>query len=69
MKITKATTVEDVITNVPLSVKYLCDKGIRCIKCGEPIWGTIEDLAKEKGLTSSEIDALVVDLQNLPTRN
>lgn len=69
MEISKTMPIEILISEVPLSVKFLCDKGIRCIKCGEPIWGTIEEMAKEKGLTSSEIDNLIVDLQKLVASN
>ncbi|HAF28933.1 MAG TPA: DUF1858 domain-containing protein [Bacteroidales bacterium] len=65
MKITKEITIEELIETVPQSVKYLMEKGIKCIACGEPIWGTLEDAAKEKGLSEEEINETVEDLQNL----
>jgi hypothetical protein len=65
MKITKDITIEELIENAPASVKYLMEKGIKCIACGEPIWGTLEDAAKEKGFSDFEIDSTVNELQNL----
>ncbi len=38
---------------------YLMKKGVVCIQCGEPVWGTLGELAGEKGL---DVDALVDDL-------
>lgn len=32
---------------LPASVNYLPKKGIKCIACGEPIWGTLEEAARE----------------------
>jgi len=65
MIITKDTTIEDLIEVVPASVKYLMEQGIRCIVCGEPIWGTLEEAAKEKGFSDTDIEKFVSDLQNL----
>ena len=65
MKLTKDITIEELVETVPESVKYLSQKGIKCIACGEPIWGTLEDAAKEKGFTDEEIDEVVQELQKL----
>ena len=40
-------------------------KGIKCLACGEPIWGTVENAAKEKGFSDAEIDQIVEDLRVL----
>jgi methionine synthase II (cobalamin-independent) len=63
--ITKDTTIEELIEIVPASVKYLMEKGIRCIVCGEPIWGTLEEAAKEKGFSDKDIEGFVKDLNYL----
>ena len=65
MEITKEITIEELTENVDASVKYLMEEGIRCIVCGEPIWGTLEEAAKEKGFTDADIDRFVKDLQAL----
>ncbi len=63
--ITQDILIEDLVREFPESVKYLMEKGIRCLRCGEPIWGTLEDAAKEKGFTSQEISIFVLELQSL----
>jgi len=63
MKITKDITIEDLVDNVPQAVKYLMNEGIKCIACGEPIWGTLEEAANEKGYTDQDIERFVQDLQ------
>jgi len=65
MKISKDITIEELVESAPSSVKYLMEKGIKCIACGEPIWGTLEDAAKEKGFTQSDIDQIIIELQNI----
>lgn len=65
MKITKETTIEDLIEEVPSSVKYLMEEGIRCIVCGEPIWGSLEEAAEEKNFKVEDIERFVRDLQYL----
>lgn len=65
MKITKEITIEELVENLPSSVKYLMDEGIKCIACGEPIWGTLEEAAKEKNFDNSAIEQFVTDLNKL----
>ena len=64
-KITKDIEIEDLVRIIPNSVIYLMEKGIRCLRCGEPIWGSLESAAKEKGFTDKEIVNFVNDLNNL----
>ena len=63
--IDKTITIEDLVETIPGSVKYLMEQGIRCIACGEPIWGTLEEAAKEKGFNDEDIRKFVSDLNNL----
>jgi len=63
--VNKEMLIEELIERVPASISYLSDKGIRCIRCGEPIWGTLEEAAREKGFSDSQIDEIVQDLNNL----
>lgn len=62
---TKNSTIEDLIEDCPKSVRYLSDKGIRCIKCGEPIWGTLEEACLEKNFTQESIQNIVKELNDL----
>jgi methionine synthase II (cobalamin-independent) len=64
-QIDKDTTIEDLITLIPKSVTYLREKGIRCIMCGEPVWGTLETAAKEKGFGDEDIAKFVREINEL----
>ena len=55
-------TIEEIIEKNSENIKFLMEKGIRCIRCGEPIWGTFEDAAKEKGFSDEEIDKILNEL-------
>ncbi len=63
MIITKEISIEELIEEVPASVGYLMKEGIRCIVCGEPIWGSLEEAAEEKGFNEKDIDRFVKELQ------
>ena len=57
--------IEDLVNDYPFSVKYLMQKGIKCNMYGEPIWGTLEEAAKEKSFSDKEIDNFVKDLNEM----
>lgn len=61
--ITKDILIEDLVNAVPESIGYLMKKGIKCIACGDPIWGTLEQAAREKGLSDEQIEKCVTDLR------
>jgi len=67
--ITKEISIEELTEKYHFSVAYLAEKGIRCIVCGEPIWGTLEEAAIEKGFNSKQISDFVFDLNQLITKN
>lgn len=62
MKISKDISIEDLVEQFPFSVRYMAEHGIRCIACGEPIWGTLEEACKEKGMDEAKIDEIVTEL-------
>lgn len=64
-KITKDILIEDLVNDYAFSVKYMMEKGIRCIMCGEPIWGTLEEAAQEKDFSEIEINEIIVEMNKL----
>ncbi len=64
-RVTAQITIEELVTELPASVNYLMEKGIKCIACGEPIWGTLESAAREKGFDDKEIAGFVSDLDRM----
>ena len=67
MMIEVNTTIEELVEKVPGAVHYLSEKGIRCIRCGQPIWGTLGEAAREKGYGEDDITGFVKDLNELAT--
>ncbi len=64
-EIDRVIDIESLITIVPEATKYLMREGIKCIACGEPVWGTLESAAKEKGFTDQDIDRFVREINEL----
>lgn len=62
LALTKDIEIEDLVSHYPFSVKYLSEKAIRCIACGEPIWGTLEESALEKSFDQDQIEVFVKEL-------
>jgi len=67
--ISKDISIDTLVTEHPKSVRFLMEKGIKCLACGEPIWGTLESSAKEKGFSNEEIDNLIVELDTILKEN
>ncbi|PKP38637.1 MAG: DUF1858 domain-containing protein [Bacteroidetes bacterium HGW-Bacteroidetes-15] len=63
--ITKDILVEDLVEQLPDSVAFLRERGLVCILCGEPVWGTLYELAKSKSFTDEEIDSIVDKLTKM----
>lgn len=63
--ITKEIEIEDLVAEIPEAVTYLMEQGIRCLRCGEPVWGSLENAAKEKGFSDDQIKVFVAELNKL----
>ncbi len=66
--ITKTIQIEDLVEDYPFAVLFLKEKGIRCIMCGEPIWGTLEEACKEKDFSDEKIEELINELNKLANK-
>lgn len=64
-EITKDILIETLVEEYPFSVRFLMEKGIRCIMCGEPIWGTLGEACTEKNFSEGEIETLVSEMKTL----
>jgi hypothetical protein len=65
MVITENTSIEELVTELPESVTYLMKHHIKCIACGDPIWGTLGEAARQKGFHKKDIEQFVNDLNQL----
>jgi hybrid cluster-associated redox disulfide protein len=57
--ITKDSTITDVLRGYPSLVGVFISSGLPCLVCGEPFWGTVEELAQKHGV---DVDKLVKQL-------
>ncbi len=46
-KITEHTPVADVLKGYPTLTQVFIEHGLPCLVCGEPFWGTIEELSRQ----------------------
>ena len=61
MSINADMTVEELVAVHPEIAGALADRGIICIRCGEPFWGSLRSLAEQKGL-QGQIDQIVAEI-------
>jgi len=64
-KITEDIEIEDLVKILPEAVSYLSENGIRCLRCGEPIWGSLKNAAEEKGFDELNIKTFVKELNKM----
>jgi len=57
---TKDVTIEDLLDRAPKANLFLIERGLPCLVCGEPFWGTLADLARRNGI--EDIDSLIADM-------
>ena len=62
-EITPDITIEELIDHYPASTAFLIARGLPCIVCGEPVWGTLKQLARDKKFTEEQTTALAADLK------
>jgi methionine synthase II (cobalamin-independent) len=48
--VTRDSIVEDIVRECPEMIGPLARFGLVCISCGEPVWGTLGELAERKGI-------------------
>ena len=54
MKIKADMLIEDIVEQYPETIRPMQEMGVQCMVCGEPVWGTLEEKVKEKGLDNLE---------------
>ncbi|MBK6348038.1 MAG: hypothetical protein IPN08_19180 [Bacteroidales bacterium] len=55
--------VADLIVAYPFSISFLASRNLHCIICGEPVWGTLEELARDKHITGEQLAEIIEDLK------
>ena len=59
-RITLDMLAEELAAAFPEAVSFLLKRGVRCIRCGEPVWGSLGELLKDEGVEDPQalLDAL-----------
>lgn len=57
--------VDQLVKQFPGLVKFLIDHNLPCVVCGEPFWGTLRELAHQKGWSDEQVVRLVEEFANL----
>ncbi len=54
-RVSLTTPVEELVERFPGAVGFLTRRGVRCIRCGEPLWCTLGELLEEEGVESPRL--------------
>ena len=60
--ITKEMWVEEILEKYPTAQEFLAKKNIVCVMCGEPVWGSLEELMRDKDFSDKEIETIIKEL-------
>jgi methionine synthase II (cobalamin-independent) len=63
VEISRETIIEDLVEAYPDAVTFLMEKGIRCLRCGEPIWGSLASAMDEKDFPIGRQMEIVTELR------
>ena len=55
IKISKEMWIEDLLDKYPEAQRFLSKQKIVCIACGEPVWGSLEEVIKRAGRDTDEV--------------
>jgi len=61
--ISKTSDIEDIVSDYPELIRPLKEYGIACIACGEPVWGTLKDIAESKKIEN--LDLIINEMNNI----
>lgn len=53
-KVSLETSIEELVELFPEAVGFLSRHGVRCIRCGEPLWCSLGELLKEEGVENPQ---------------
>lgn len=65
IEVSLETPVEDLVEKYPKAVGFLSLHGVRCIRCGEPLWCTLGELLREDDIENPQrlLDELIEHLR------
>lgn len=61
--IERTISIEELLEEHPSATRLLLRHNVACLVCGEPAWGTLEEVLRGGGKSEAEIDAVVGELK------
>ncbi|MEA2103770.1 MAG: DUF1858 domain-containing protein [Candidatus Cloacimonadota bacterium] len=62
MEVLKNMWIEEILDKYPRAQEFLSRKGIVCVMCGEPVWGSLEEQMEDKDFSTEKMDTIVQEL-------
>lgn len=62
MKVNKDIWIDELLDKYPQSQEFLSKKGIVCVMCGEPVWGTLQEQMEEKDFSQDKMEKVMIEL-------
>lgn len=53
-KVTLDMDIEELVAAFPEAVGFLTRNGVRCVRCGEPVWGTLGGFLQEEEIENPQ---------------
>ena len=69
MQVNKDIWIDELLEKYPQSQEFLSKKGIVCVMCGEPVWGTLEEQMGEKEFSVEKMNKIVDELNQFLENN
>ncbi len=60
--ITKDMWIEEILEKYPAAQDFLSKKNVVCVMCGEPVWGSLEEVMKEKDFDDEKIASIIEEM-------
>ena len=61
-RVFKETQIEEMLLAYPEANRFFLEKGMRCLQCGEPYWGSVESFLNEQGMDPAGMVRFIKEL-------
>ena len=59
------TPISEIVEKYPYLIEHLLKHGIKCMVCGDVVWGTLEEEARRQGITSEELHRIIEEANRI----
>ena len=69
LPLTGAEPVDELLEAFPVARGWLGEHGLICVQCGEVYWGSLESLARSRGMDDARFAEILAELNELLAGN